>query len=250
MAVKFCSVSINPFFLQTFDIVFWLCFARSTNSVFWFTVLLQCVVASGSKHTNAQNEQLQLSGNMQRLTIHDLHPELCGWFRRFSCRNQVRVAYVCSLSTLKIVHICSCFTDVNFRIFVCWDEGITNHHVAPWSKCCVSHWNQKVMAWFCEGHRWQAPKQVLDFGISTHFGWMALFFCESAMETTNIIWLVKSIWFCYDKEWTRHWSWEDDVNLGESFLHAVKNAYFDQDPKSQICWDTDSDCIECHHAHV
>jgi hypothetical protein len=44
----------------------------------------------------------------------------------------------------------------------------------------------KVMARLCEGHRWQAPKQVLGFGISIHFVWMAVFLVnESAMEARN-----------------------------------------------------------------
>ena len=74
------------------------------------------------------------------------------------------------------------------------------------------------MARLCEGHRWQAPKQVLGFGISIHFVWMAVFLVnESAMEARNKNWLILLTWVCHDKEWIRHWPRKDDVDLEGSF---------------------------------
>ena len=86
-------------------------------------------------------DTLQLPGGMQRLTIHDLCPHFWVWLHKFRCSNQVRIAHVCSLSSLKYVPVCSCFTDVNFTKFVCWNEGIIDHHFASLSKCRVSNWN-------------------------------------------------------------------------------------------------------------
>ena len=74
------------------------------------------------------------------------------------------------------------------------------------------------MTRLCEGHRWQAPKQVLGFGISIHFVWMAVFLVnESAMEARNKNWLILLTWVCHDKEWIRHWPRKDDVDLEGSF---------------------------------